>query len=161
MLPVSETPDRRQSYVLRPRPPVRALAIASLAALVGAVLTVVAAALGLPGAVLVLGAVVLGVALALAVASLVLTARLRSTISLDPTGLKLSRGPQRVDLVWGDISAVDLTGDSIVLRTRDDGRTEVPNPRGTSDPVVSSMLNAIRAALDADRGYENFPRDRS
>ncbi len=161
MLPVSETPDRRQSYVLRPRPPVRALAIASLAALAGAVLTVLAAAFDLPGAVLLLGAVVLGVALALAVAGLLLTARLRSTISLDPAGLRLSRGHQRVDLAWGDISAVDLTADSIVLRTRDHVRTELPNPRGTSDPVVSSMLNAIREALDADRGYESFPRDRS
>lgn len=158
---MSETSDRRQSYVLRPRPPIRALAIASLAALVGAVLTVLAGALDLPGAVLLLGAVVLAMALALAVASLVLTARLRSTISLDPTGLKLSRGPQRVDLAWGDISAVDLTADSIVLRTKDDGRTEVPNPRGISDPVVSRMLNAVREALDADRGYESFPRDRN
>jgi hypothetical protein len=146
---------QRQTFLLRPDPPVRALAIASLGAVVGAVLIVLAASLDLHGAVTMLGLAVLGAALALAVTGLVLTARLKSTVILDQAGLSFRRGSRQHTLGWGAIRAVELTDSSIVIRARDDADVELANPRGATDRVVRALLTAVRNALDTDRGYSS------
>lgn len=154
---MSGTPAQQQTYVLSAPPPVRALAIASVAALLGAVLVVLSATTGLPGLVLVVGVVLLLAGLALAIAGLVLTARLKTTVSLDSDGLHLSRGTARTELPWREITGVDLTANHILVRTSTADGAQILNPRGPSDPSVRRLMNAVREALDADRGYQNLP----
>jgi hypothetical protein len=156
---VSTASDQRQTYVLRARPPVRALAIASLGALVGAVVIVLAETFGLPVVVLVLGILILAAAVALAVAGLLLTARLKTTVVVGPTGMEISRGSQRRELAWSEITGVDLTATHILVRTGKERGAEVANPRGSSDPEVSRLLASLRSALDADRGYQPYQPD--
>jgi hypothetical protein len=143
----------RQTYVLKPRPPVRALAIASVLAVVGAVLIVLSNAAGHPAWVLIPEALLLAAAVALAVAALLATRRLTTTAGLDESGIELSRGGRTTTLAWSEITAVELAPHHILLRSGADVAAAVPNPRGASDPGVREFLDAVRRSLDDNRGY--------
>jgi hypothetical protein len=136
-------------FELRPPPPVRALAIASVSALAGAVVIVLSA----HRAVTVLGALLLGFGVLLAAVALVLTARLRSTVRVDATGLQVSRGRRTDTLAWVDVDQVRERGHQLIAYGRE-GHTElvvtVPGPRG---PSYVRLLDAVRHRLDESRGY--------
>jgi hypothetical protein len=144
-----------ERFALTATPPVRALAIASLVAVVGAALAVGSRALGLGRVALVAGVagLVLGVVLALAAAILVV--RLRSTLLLDSDGITVIRGRRTDQLPWSDITSVNLAGPRLTLVTKAASGigVSVLNPRSSTDPKFLALLAAIRGRLDADRGY--------
>jgi hypothetical protein len=144
-----------ERFALTARPPVWALAIASLVAVVGAALAVGSRALGLGPVALVTGIVglVLGVVLVLAAAILVV--RLRSTLLLDGQGLTVLHGRRTDRLLWSDITSVNLAGPRLTFVTESASGTGVSilNPRSRTDPTFLALVAAIRDRLDADRGY--------
>ena len=144
-----------ESFALTAAPPVRALAIASVVAMVGATLIVGSGALGLGPFVLAVGVAGLGLAVALSVAALTLVARLRCTLVLDPDGITVIRARRISRLAWSDIDRVSLAGPRLTLVTKASGGADVSvvNLRGQSDPTFTSLARAIRGRLDADRGY--------
>ena len=138
-----------QVFGLRSPPPVRALAIASGAAIVGAVVIVLS---GRP-AVTVVGAVLLGFGVLLAVLAIVLAARLRSRICIGDAGLEVSRGGRRGFLAWVDIDRVQESRHQLIAVARGDHRDlviTVPGPRGGT---YVRLVHALKLRLDASRGY--------
>ena len=143
----------RQRFTLTPPPPVRALAIAAVTALVGAGLMVAWQVLDLGPVVLVVGSVGLGLAVALAVAALVLGARARSELVMEPEAITVRRAGQVRRVPWADIDTVTLTGPQLTLVRKTGASVVVVNPRTSSDPTFKALLGAIQQRLDADRGY--------
>ena len=144
-----------ERFALTAPPPVRALAIAAVVAMVGAALIVGSRALGLGPVVLAVGVAGLGLAVALSVAALILVARLRCTLVLDTDGIAVIRARRTNRLAWSDIDKVSLTGPRLTLVTKasDGADVSVVNLRGQRDPTFISLARAIRGRLDADRGY--------
>ena len=145
----------RERFALTATPPVRTLAIASVVAVVGAILMVGSRAWGLGPVVLVLGAAGLVFAVALALAGVVLVNRFRATLVLDIDGITLTRGGRTKRLSWSDIESVRLAGQrlSFLTKTASGADVSVINPRGRTDPTFTSLVTAIRGRLDAHRGY--------
>ena len=138
-----------QVFELRPPPPVRALAISSAAAVAGAIVIVVSN----HPAVTALGAILLAFGVLLAAAALVLTARLRSTVSLDSSRLEVTRGRRQQSLSWGDIERVEQRSHELVALARPGERDLVVPVPGRRGPTYVRLLEALRVRLDASRGY--------
>lgn len=151
-------PPVPQRFVLRAELPFRALAIAAVSAIVGAVVLVVWKAWTLPAVVLVIGALVLAFALAVAVAAVLADRRWRQTVLLDERGLSVSTraGEQRV--AWSEVKRAKLDGDQLVFTTTSGQQhpAEVTNPHGPSERTFTDLLQAMSARLDADRGYHSL-----
>jgi hypothetical protein len=145
----------RERFALTAAPPVRALAIASVVAVVGAALTVGSRALGLGPVVLVMGVAGLLLAAAVTLAVVILVTRVRSTLLLDPHGITVVRGRRTDHLSWSDINSVNLAGPRLTLITEpaSGAGVSVINPRSRTDPTFLALIAAIRGRLDADRGY--------
>ena len=142
-----------ERFTLTALPPVRALAIAAVTALVGAGLVVASRVLDLGLAVLVVGLVGLGLAVALAVAALVLGARARADLVMDPDAITVRRNGQERRVPWADIDSVTLTGPRLTLVRKTESSVVVVNPRTPTDPTFVALLSAIQNRLDAERGY--------
>ncbi len=150
--------DTGERFTLSARPPVRALAITAVTAVVGAALVVVASALDWPTAFAVIGVVLLALAFALAVLAFVLVAQLRVAVQVDAETLTIARGSQRTVLAWSDVREVALRGRRVVLLLKGDSAQAVSivNPRGPTDPTFLALLRALQRQLDDDRGYRPF-----
>ncbi|HZA03292.1 MAG TPA: hypothetical protein VE617_01915 [Propionibacteriaceae bacterium] len=142
-----------ERYILAPPPPVRALAIAAVTALVGAGLMVASRLLDLGPVVLVIGLVGLGLGVALAVAAWVLGARARVELVLQPDAVTVRRSGQLSRVPWADIETVTLTGPRLALVRKTGADVVVVNPRTPTDPTFAALLAAMRRRLDTDRGY--------
>ena len=143
-----------QLFTLHARPPVRALAIAAGAEVIGALLLVGWGALDLPVAVAVVGGLVLAFGTVLVGAALVLSGRLRTQVHLGADEITVTRGGQRRSLAWSKVREVKLQHPQLHLVGPDlaDGLVIV-NPRADGDPLFASLMGAIRQRLDTDRGY--------
>ena len=136
-------------FELRSPPPVRALAIASAAAIAGAVVIVLSS----HPAVTVVGALLLGFGVLLAVLAMVLAARLRGRVRVGEAGLEVSRGGRRGHLAWSDIDRVQESRHQLIVVARNDQRDlviTVPGPRGGT---YVRLVQALKLRLDASRGY--------
>ena len=143
-----------QRFTLRAAPPLRALAIGSAGAMVGAVLIVLWRVLDLPLVVLIVGVLLLVLAIALVVAALLLTARLRTLVVVGPQHVEVRRRGQSRRLAWSEIERVTLRGPRLTLIAKQPGGDAIMlNPRTPEDPVFSGLLTALRQRLDHDRGY--------
>jgi len=142
-----------ERFILTPRPPVPALAIAAVTALVGAGLMVASRGLDLGPVVLVIGLVGLGLAVALAVAALLLGTRARAELVLGPEAITIRRAGQERRVPWADIGTVTLTGPRLTLVRKTGAGVVVLNPRTPTDPTFAALLSALQHRLDADRGY--------
>jgi hypothetical protein len=142
-------------FTLKAASPVRALGIAAIAALVGAVLWVFAAIADLPLVVDILGAGLLIFAVSLAVVALLLSARLRITVRIDPHQVTVSDGRESQSLTWPDVYEVTLKGRRLTLGARADSTFDlvIRNPRADIDPTFRALLVSVQRHLDADRGY--------
>jgi hypothetical protein len=140
-------------FTLTAPPPVRALAIAAVLALVGAGLMVASRVLDLGPVVLVVGLVGLALAVALAVAALVLGARARADLIMESDAITVRRGGQERRVPWSDIDSVTLTGPRLTLVRKTGTGVVLVNPRTPTDPTFTALLSAIQDRLDADRGY--------
>ncbi len=147
-----------QTFVLREDAPNRALAIASVSAVVGAILMVLWGANGWSAAVLVIGILLLAFGVALVVAAILASRRRRQTVEVTETGLTLndSRGARTVR--WSEVRQVTLNGPRLALLTGDgtEVAAQVLNPGGRSHTTFMALAQAVQTALDADRGYRSF-----
>jgi hypothetical protein len=150
------TTEQAQRFALTPRPPLRALAIGSVAAVVGALLVVLAGILDLPLVLTIIGITLLILAVSLVVAALALTARLRTGLILDAEGIRVSRGRQAHTLRWSEIDSVNLRGPRLTFTPKGaEPAVAVLNPRSPSDPTFLALVAAIRGRLNTDRGYRS------
>jgi hypothetical protein len=142
-------------FTLTAPPPVRSLAISAVAAVLAAVDIVLGSALELPQAVTIAGVGVLIFAVSLAVAALVLTARLRTTLILDSESITIIKGRRRRVVPWSMIDIVRRRGPRLLLITKPEGGSDVTviNPRAATDAMFSALITEIQKRLDADRGY--------
>ncbi|WP_375424249.1 hypothetical protein [uncultured Friedmanniella sp.] len=147
-----------QRFTLNAPPPVRPLAIAAGTVVVGAVLLVLWHGLSLPLAAAVLAGLLLVLGVALVLAALLFTARLRTEVRLYPDAITVRRRDQERSVSWREITEVSLTHPRLALLTAErTGGVVVVNPRQASDPVFSSLVEEVRRRLDADRGYSDQP----
>jgi O-antigen ligase len=132
---------------------VRPLAIAAVAVVLGAVLLVLWRSAGLSLVVGVLGALLMVLGLALAAAALVLTARLRTEVRLEPDALTVVRRGRSRSLPWDQVREVTLDHPRLTVSAAEpDAGLVVVNPRRPDDPRFASLLSQIRQRLDAGHG---------
>ncbi len=95
----------------------------------------------------------------LAVVALVLTARLRTTLALDPESITIIKGRRHRVMQWSAIDVVKRQGSRLLLITKPDGGEDaiVVNPGTASDATFVALIAEIRRRLDADRGYGRVP----
>ena len=147
------TEGGHEHVTLAPLPPVRALAIAAVTALVGAGLMVASRVFDLGLVVLVVGLVGVGLAVALAVAALIVAARGRADLVMEPDAITVRQAGHEHRVPWADIDTVTLTGPRLTLVRKTGAGLVVVNPRTPTDPTFNALLSAIQDRLDADRGY--------
>lgn len=146
------------TYVLKPRPPVRAFIIAGVLSLLGALLVVWASSRGAAMVWVVLAAIVLVLGIALAVLGAISMVNMRTFITLDEQGYRI-KGPG-VDKggSWADVTRVTTTkqGAHLTMYHGEVGRTHIMCPGGADDPQMAALAQDIADHLDHDRGYRNY-----
>ena len=142
-----------ETFVLRQRPPLRALLISSVVAVVGAAGTVLALALDWASAVLIIAVVLLVAGLLLGVVAVVTTRRLMTTVALDAGGYLIMRPGRRARGNWSDVAKVTLEGPALTLLPSADATTgdTIICLRGPDDPTFAALAAAVRDRLEADR----------
>ncbi|MGI8459137.1 MAG: hypothetical protein ACR2LI_13640 [Propionibacteriaceae bacterium] len=147
-------PTADQTFLLRPRPPLRGLAISAVAILVGVVVLVAASEFGWPPAASWVGLTLGFAGVLVGVAAWVSARRLRSEIVVRTNGLTVAGARGRTTLPWSEIEGVTAIEHQLILN-RTDGGPEVViiNPRGGREPAYPALVEAIRRRMDADRGY--------
>jgi len=131
------------------------MAISAGAALIAAAMIVLGSALDLPQVVIIAGVILMIFAVALAVAAIALTVRLRTTLILDPESITIINGRRRRVVGWSTIDIVRRQGPRLLLITKPGRGSDmaVVNPRAENDVVFSALIAEIQKRLDADRGY--------
>lgn len=154
MSDTSPTSAATRRIVLNAVPPVRPLAIAAAVVVLGAVLLVLWRSGRLSGLAGGLGAVLMVLGVALALAAVVLAARLRTEVTLDATAITVRRSGRQRSLPWEQVVEVTAAHPRLTLVAGDDepGLTLV-NPRAADDPRFAALTQEVRSRLDTDRGY--------
>ncbi len=143
-----------QHFVLVATPPLRALAIAAVTEVLGALLLVGWQALDLPLVAGVLGALLLAAGTALLGAAVILTRRLRTTVELSDDAVRVTRTGRTRSLRWEAVREVTLLHPQLRVIAADPAdEVVITNPRGPRDPRFAALLEALRQRLDAGRGY--------
>lgn len=153
---MSDNPSDRQRFELKPIVPIRALALASAAAVVGAALIVVSSAADWPVVVTVLGVILLVLGAALTLMSLLLITRVGALVLLTPDELTVRRGKSSQSMAWSQVASVDLSGPRLTVTAKagEPKSLTIVNPRTTVDPVFLALVTELQRRLDADRGYQ-------
>ncbi len=144
-----------QRFVLRAPSPIPALGVAAAITVLGAVLLVLSSVYALPVVVSVLAVILLLLGAALVLGATLAYGRLRQTVELSGSGVRLARGRRLAAMSWADVTEVKLARDRLTVLSRVDGVTpvEVLNPRGGDESSFLALAEALRGRLDADRGY--------
>lgn len=146
------------TYVLKPRPPMRAFFIAAALSLVGAVLTVIAAASHAGAVWITLAFILLAVGVALAVTGWLSMSRMRTFINLTDEGYAI-KGPG-VDKTgeWSDVTKVTTSnnGTHLTMYHGEVGRTHIMCPGGHDGEQMAALAQDIADHLDVNRGYTNL-----
>ena len=143
-----------QRFVLRARTPLNALAMAAGLEVLGAILLVTWGALDLPLIVGILGGLLLAGGGGAMLAGVLAIRRFAQTVELGSKGVTLTTAQQSRTLAWSAVTQVTLNGRVLVLQTaQGDEPVEVLNPRGPAEATFGALMEALRARLDADRGY--------
>lgn len=145
----ARVPLEPQTFVLRPPAPIRAFAIASIAAVAGAVVIVLSGHL----AVTVLGVALLAVALLLALLAVSLPRRLRSVVRVDADGIAVTRAGRTGRLAWSSIDRVQESGRQLIAVAAGDERDLAISAPGVRGPSYARLLGVIKQGLDVSRGY--------
>ena len=135
-------------YTITPRPPIRALVIAAVTSLVGAVLLVVALASSWHVAVAVVGGLLLAGGLALAVAALLTPSRLAVTVTLDDDGYRVTgSGGEQVG-AWDDVTRVTQSDDGahVTIHHGEDRRNHLIFA-GQDPAVIAKVLLDVQRRL--------------
>lgn len=140
-------------HVLRAAPPIRALLIASLGSVLGALFIVVATANGWSVVITVLGVVILVLGLALLGLAVWTMTRMRVRAELTPTGY-LFRTPAGVRHgTWAETVRVTASesGQRITLHGRDESVQHVFSPVGAQDPGMLDLIDDLTERLRTSR----------
>ena len=150
-------PARQARFVLSAPPPVRALAISAALVVVGVGLLVPTSAYGWPVGVLVLAVVLAVLGVALGLAALLVTRRIRSTVVTDAEQIVVEHAGSRQSLRWAEIGTARVMGQRLVIsRKEGEGGVSVLNPRRRANPTFLALMTEVQQRLDADRGYSPF-----
>jgi membrane protein YdbS with pleckstrin-like domain len=158
---VSDSAKKRPEqvrFVLTALPPLRSLAISSVSAVIAAAMIVFGTALELPQGVAIVGIGLMVFAVVLALVALPLTARLRTTLILDPQSISIARGRHRRVVPWSMIQTVKMQGPRLLLITAPEAKpdAEIVNPRCSTDTTFDALIAEIQRRLNADRGYRRI-----
>ncbi|GAB3625048.1 hypothetical protein GCM10027418_31350 [Mariniluteicoccus endophyticus] len=151
--PQSATAADVSIYHLRPAPPVRALGIAAVAAVVGAIVLVSALQMAWPTAVAAVGGILVALGVVLLVLALVAMFRMRVRAELTPTGYSF-RTPAGVRHgTWAETVKVTVsdTGHRVTFVHRDDTTDHVITPLGNQDPQQDELLADVYRRLERSR----------
>jgi hypothetical protein len=141
-------------FELRPRPAVPSLAAAAVGTLAGCGALIIWGRGNAGTVFLVLGIGLLLFGLSLAASVLLVLARLRAYVELDPEKITIRRGSQARTLRWTEIERVLLDGPRLTLQAKEPQQDAVViNPRPAADPGFMSLVAAISQRLDTSRGY--------
>jgi len=146
-----------KTYVLKPRPPVRAFALGAIVSMVGAGVTVLAASQGWSSVVVILGVVVMVAGLALVVGGIVSMWTMRVFVDLDEEGFHIHGPGVDARKAWKGVTKVSLSGDEshVVFAHGEVERTHLFCPSGPGDEQFEALLADISKHLDRSRGYRN------
>ena len=147
------TPSEER-FELKPAPPVRAMAISAVTAIVGAGLIGLATANAWSLAVVLVGIALLIFGVSLAVTALLLVMRMRTVVTVGSDELAAIRGRESRSVPWPMIDKVSLRGPRLTVITKTGGCANlvVVNQRTPADPTFASLIAAVRRRLDVDRG---------
>ncbi|MGO4956846.1 hypothetical protein ACTQ49_06185 [Luteococcus sp. Sow4_B9] len=151
---MTDAPDPR-TYVLKPRPPVRAFVIAAGMTLLGALLVSLATAKEAALLWVVLAAIILIAGLVLAAMAGWSMVTMRTFVDLDPKGYRIHGPGTDKSGTWGDVTKVTTSaqGSHLTLYHGEVGRTHLICPGGGEDEEMKALVAAVAQHLDADRGY--------
>jgi len=142
-------------FVMTPRPPVRALALAAVLAIAGAVLIVVPVG-GVGGIVLtVAGAVLLVCALALGLVAFAVPRRQKVVIRVDDEGYRVEAPGGVRQGEWSAVTRVTASPGRLTLHQGERERVHLVSPAGPTHEM-DALGEAISRHLDANRGYRTF-----
>ena len=143
------------TYVIKPRPAVRAFALSALLALLGAAVVLLAAENAWPTAVLALGVAVLVLAVGLIVLALVARSRMAVTVELTDEGY-LVREPSGVrEGVWSEVTKVTEAPGRLTFHAGDEKRFHLVSPAGSGE--LDRIAAEVARRLDVNRGYGSVP----
>lgn len=140
-------PER--TFFLKPRPPLRAFAIAAVLSLLGALFLVLSLQLEWHVVVAVLAAVVLAIGITLFAVSLVAMARLGVRITLTDEGYHVSGTNQEHSGAWADVTKVTQAVDSahVTIYHGNVRRTHLIFPGGPAQDQMPDVVEAITERL--------------
>lgn len=144
-------------YVIRPRPPFRALFIAAGATIVGAGLVVLTLVNAWHWVVLALGIIVLIGGIVLFLAGLAATGRGRVAITFTDDGYRLDGAGGGEGGRWETVTRVTQTDDGrqVTIHNGPDERHRLVFAPGSTGQV-DELLGDMTRRLDAAKGYTNF-----
>ena len=145
-------------YVLRPRPAIRAFALAAVASVVGAVLVVVGQLNGPSVVMTVIGVVLLVAALALVAIAWIASRTNAVTVQVDDDGYRVLGPKADRQGRWREVTKVATSedGSHLVISHGEVERVHIWSPLGGSDPEMQGLQADIVEKLDASRGYTHF-----
>ena len=143
------------TYVIRPRPAIRAFGVAAVLAVVGAGLAVAASALGWHVSVSVFGVVLVVGAIALLFAAIRVPAQQAVTVQLDDEGYRVVEASGSHAGAWHDVTKVTEAPGRLTFHRGEDERFHILAPQAPGQ--LDSMASDIAQRLDHDRGYHPLP----
>ena len=139
------------TYVIKPRPAVRAFALSAVLALLGAAVVVMASEYAWPVGVLALGVGVLVLSLGLIVLAFVARARMAVTVELSDEGY-LVREPGGVRQgSWGEVTKVTEAPGRLTFHSGDEQRFHLVSQAGSGE--LERIAAEVARRLDVNRGY--------
>lgn len=149
------------TYVLKPRPPVRAFAIAAGTAVCALLLVVEGSAWSWPVFFVVLGWLLLACALGLLGAALWSMHRMRVFVDLDDDGYAISGAGSQAAASWTDVARVTSVGGGsrLVFYAKDGTTTNLVSPSGPGNREIKRLSDDLAIRLDASRGYRSVNPD--
>ncbi len=139
------------TYVIKPRPPVRAFALSAILALLGAAVIVLSAEYGWPVGVLALGVVVLVLSVALVVLAFVARSRMAVTVEITDDGYVVREPGGVREGRWADVTKVTEAPGRLTFHSGDDRRFHLMAPGGSGD--LDRIAAEVARRLDVQRGY--------
>ncbi|MFT4215808.1 MAG: hypothetical protein QM619_01290 [Micropruina sp.] len=139
-------------HVLTPPLPLRAVALAAVLAIVGAVLIVLTSALDLLAALAVVGWLLLAGAVALLVVAAMSWRRMRVVVEFTDGGYRINGPESHEEGSWADVTKVTQAPTSLTIHHGPDRRVRLVSPRGVTAEMVHLTADLAKR-LDASRGY--------
>ena len=139
-------------YLIQPPPPVRAFAVAAVAALLGALLLVVSLSSGWHVAFAVIGGVLLVAGLALTALALYIMRQATLRLTLRADGYAVTGNGTRLEGAWREVTRVTVTKERerLTIHHHDDRRTNLVFPIAQNSQI-DDVIADVRGRLDAAR----------